>query len=262
MDTKNRVSASCLCVSYAKCCYPQRLRREIKTCARLEHQNILPVVGYTRGFGILMAIVCPWAENGNLTTYLERQDVTLTVVRRFQILADITAGLQYRALHTNNVIHGDLTGPNILIHVDGTACLADFGLSLVLSEVVSITQASWTSAFHGNFRWLAPELLGQPENPLPVRPTKSSDIYSFGGLMLQVLTSKIPYYYSSDTVVIMCIANGVKPMRSRYPVFSDKYWRFIEGCWSAGPQDRPSTQKVVEVIRDELTLLSDPSTGT
>ncbi|KAJ8587642.1 hypothetical protein M405DRAFT_292723 [Rhizopogon salebrosus TDB-379] len=56
-----------------------------------------------------MAIVSPWVENGNLTAYMEREDTaTLTVVRRFQILRDITAGLKY--LHANNVIHGDLTG--------------------------------------------------------------------------------------------------------------------------------------------------------
>jgi len=56
------------------------------TCASLKHRNILPVFGYTYGFGLLMAIVCPWAENGNLTTYLEREDAALTVVRRFKIV--------------------------------------------------------------------------------------------------------------------------------------------------------------------------------
>jgi len=111
------------------------------------------------------------------------------------------------SVHSNNVIHGDLNGvnltlcdifmfvnlrsqPNVLIYGDGTACLADFGLSLLYSEVVSISQASWTSTFHGNFRWLAPELLGQPENDLPIRPNKHSDIYSFGGIMLHVCLSK------------------------------------------------------------------------
>ena len=107
-------------------------------------------------------------------------------------------------VHSNKVIHGDLTGvgttflgnsaglircqlqPNVLIHSDGTACLADFGLSLMYSEIVTVSAASWTSAFHGNYRWLAPELLGDPEDELPVRPSKYSDIYSFGGIMLQV----------------------------------------------------------------------------
>jgi len=83
-----------------------------------------------------------------------------------------------------------ISQPNILIHGDGTACLADFGLSLLYSDIVSISQASWASAFHGNFRWLAPELLGEPEDNLPVRPNKHTDIYSFGGIMLQVCWMK------------------------------------------------------------------------
>ncbi|OAX35105.1 kinase-like protein [Rhizopogon vinicolor AM-OR11-026] len=232
----------------------KRIRRELKICLRLKHPNILQVHGYTSGFGPFMAIVTPWAENGNLTTYLEREDTNLTIVKRFQILRDIAAGLQY--LHTNNVIHGDLTGPNILIHGDGTACLADFGLSLLYSDIVSISQASWTSALHGNFRWLAPELLGDPEDNIPVRPRQCSDIYSFGGVMLQVLTSKVPYYYLGEGAVTRSIYTGVKPSRSRYPAFSDKYWHFIEECWSAAAQERPSAERVVEVISDEFDSLT------
>ncbi|KAJ8595463.1 kinase-like protein [Rhizopogon salebrosus TDB-379] len=235
----------------------QRIRRELNTCAGLHHPNILPVYGYTSGFGPFMAIVSPWAENGNLTTYLEREDASLAVVRRLQILRDITDGLQY--LHVNNVIHGDLTGANVLVDRDGTACLADFGLSLMYSEVMSVSQASWTSAFHGNFRWLAPEMLGEPEDDLPVRPSKHSDIYSFGGIMLQVLTSKVPYHYLSEAAVTRCIYTGTKPTRSRYPAFADKYWHFIEKCWSHATRDRPSAERLVEVIRDELGLLSNSS---
>jgi len=236
----------------------KRIQRELRTCASLKHPNILPVYGYTFGFGPFMAIVCPWAENGNLTAYLDHENTaTLTVVRRFQILRDITAGLKY--LHAKNVIHGDLTGPNVLIHADGTACLADFGLSLLYSEVVSITQASWTSSFHGNFRWLAPELLGQSDNDLPVRPSQHSDVYSFGGIMLQALTNRSPYYYLGDAAVIRCIYTEEKPDRSRYPALSEKYWDFIEECWSTATHDRPSTDRVVQVISDELNLLTSSS---
>lgn len=63
------------------------------------------------------------------------------------------------------------------------ACLADFGLSLMYSEVMSASMASWTSSSHGNLRWMAPELLVEQDDG---RPTKHSDIYSFGGIMLQV----------------------------------------------------------------------------
>jgi serine/threonine protein kinase len=74
---------------------------------------------------------------------------------------------------------------NVLIHDDGTACIADFGLSLLPPELMSINQASSTLAT-GNARWMAPELLRQPENDSYVRPNKCGDIYSFGGIILQV----------------------------------------------------------------------------
>ncbi|KAG0701412.1 kinase-like protein [Suillus ampliporus] len=234
----------------------QRIQRELRICASLKHANILPVYGYTSDFGPFVAIVSPWAENGNLPAYLECECVTLTLVRRFQMLRDIIAGLQY--LHVNRVIHGDFNGPNVLIHGDGTACVADFGLSLMYSEVVRTSQASWTSTLKGNLRWMAPELLGEREDGSPARPSEQSDIYSFGGIILQVLTNKVPYYHlSNDAAVILCIAKSEKPPRSRYPAMPDKYWHIIEQCWSSDPQGRPSTERVDEVVRNEFHLLED-----
>jgi len=66
----------------------QRIRRELGICARLKHKNIIAMCGYTYGFGPLMAIVSPWAENGSLTTYLERheKDAVLTLLRRLEIV--------------------------------------------------------------------------------------------------------------------------------------------------------------------------------
>ncbi|KAG2141626.1 kinase-like domain-containing protein [Suillus cothurnatus] len=234
----------------------KRIKRELRICATLEHANILPVYGYTHGFGPFIAIVSPWAENGNLIAYLEREDAALTLVRRFRLLRDIIAGLQY--LHANNVIHGDFNGSNVLIHGDGTACVADFGLSLMYSEVTSASQASWTSTIKGNMRWMAPELLvPEREDGSPTRPSEQSDIFSFGGIMLQVLTNKVPYYYlPNDAAIVLCIARSETPSRPRYPELPDKYWEFIERCWSADPRDRPSTERADVTIRNEYNSLS------
>ncbi|KAG2128969.1 kinase-like protein [Suillus clintonianus] len=234
----------------------KRITRELRICANLQHKNILPVYGYTNGFGPFIALVSPWAANGNLTAYLERVGADLTLFRKYKILRDIIAGLQY--LHANSIIHGDFTGPNVLIHDDGTACIADFGLSLMYSEVISASQASWTSTLKGNMRWMAPELLvPEREDGSPTRPSEQSDIFSFGGIMLQVLTNKIPYYYlPNDAAIVLCIARSEKPSRSRYPELPAKYWEFIEQCWSTDPRDRPSTEGADVVIRNEFYSLS------
>ncbi|KAG1873606.1 kinase-like protein [Suillus subalutaceus] len=233
------------------------IKREIRICANLKHPNILPVYGFTSGFGPFIAIVSPWAENGNLTAYLEREHATLTLLRRFEILKDIIAGLQY--LHANSVIHGDFNGPNVLIHGDGTACVADFGLSLMYSEVISASQASWTSTLKGNMRWMAPELLVEQDDGSQVRPSEQSDIYSFGGIMLQVLTNKVPYYHlTNDAAIVLCIAKSQTPSRSRYPELPEQYWQFIEQCWSTDPRDRPSTEGADVTIRNDFYSLSRP----
>ncbi|KAG2116775.1 kinase-like domain-containing protein, partial [Suillus clintonianus] len=199
-----------------------------------------------------IALVSPWAENGNLTAYLEHEGAACTLVRRFQIVP----GLQY--LHAKNVIHGDFNGPNVLIYGDGTACVSDFGLSLMYSEIISASQASYTSTLKGNMRWMAPELLtSEREDGSPTRPNKQSDIFSFGGIMLQVLTDKIPYYYlPNDAAIVLCIARSQKPSRPRYPALVEKYWQFIEECWSTDPLDRPSTEGADGVIRTEFYSLS------
>ncbi|KAG1852705.1 kinase-like protein, partial [Suillus subluteus] len=233
-----------------------RIKRELRICANLKHPNILPVYGYTYGFGPFIAIVSPWAENGNLSDYLKLNGVVLTLARRFRILRDIIAGLQY--LHANNVIHGDFTGPNVLILGDGTVCVTDFGLSLMYSEVISASQASWTSTLKGDVRWMAPELfVPEKEDGSSARPSEQSDIFSFGGIMLQVLTNNTPYYYlRNDAAIIWAMQKPEKPSRSRYPVLPEKYWEFIEQCWSIDPRDRPSTERAGEEIRREFYALS------
>ncbi|KAG1794074.1 kinase-like domain-containing protein [Suillus subaureus] len=204
----------------------KRIKRELRICANLKHPNILSVYGYTYGFGPFLAIVSPWAENGNLSDYLELKGEALTIVRRFQLLRDIIAGLQY--LHASSVIHGDFTG------------------------------ASWTSTLKGNMRWMAPELLvPEREDGSPTRPSEQSDIFSFGGIMLQVLTNKIPYYYlPNDAAIVLCIARSEKPSRARYHELPEQYWTFIEQCWSTDPRDRPSTEGADGTIRNEYYSLS------
>jgi serine/threonine protein kinase len=80
---------------------------------------------------------------------LKLKGTGLNLLERFHILTNIITGLLY--LHDGNVIHGDFTGPNVLIRGDGTACVADFGLSLMYSESITASQASWTSQMKGNY---------------------------------------------------------------------------------------------------------------
>jgi len=76
-----------------------------------------------------------------------------------------------------------------LINGDGMACLSDFGLSTIKAELQS--NSYLTSSIGGNVRFAAPEIYQRKlkdvdESNSTHSPSKQGDIYSFGGVMLQV----------------------------------------------------------------------------
>lgn len=75
---------------------------------------------------------------------------------------------------------------NILINADGSACLADFGLSSVMdAEVLGWTSLTTITQIGGTVRWMAPEMIEAAENCI-LRPTFESDIYSLASVMFEV----------------------------------------------------------------------------
>ncbi|KIJ05048.1 hypothetical protein PAXINDRAFT_50441, partial [Paxillus involutus ATCC 200175] len=184
--------------------------RELNIWARLKHHNILPLYGVTDGFGPFPAFVSLWAENGTLTEYLEHRE-QLDLERRLALLADVSAGICY--LHSQKVVHGDLSGSNVLISGDGRACLSDFGLSTTSQEV---SDASQTPSFPVNIRWVAPELLLEQEEGTPTScfPSQETDIYSFGSIMFQVLTGKLPFHGIRRVAqIVLLVSRGQRPQR-------------------------------------------------
>lgn len=224
----------------------KRLRRELIIWQKLIHDNILPLYGVALGFGPFTAMVSPWAKNGSMTAYLESHR-DLMIPDRFKLLSDIASGLHY--LHSNQVVHGDLSGSNVLVMENGTACLSDFGLSGVISEFFG--SSTFSSTISGNIRWGAPELFAVPEtqDDAPTnRPSKEADIYSFGSIMLQVLSGKVPYYYIKQQMqIIVMVVNGKRPRRPEEPKIADEHWSMIECCWSPS-NVRPSSDDVLKFV--------------
>ena len=53
---------------------------------KLDHPNVLSLFGTTSGFGPFPAMVCPWLENGTLTSYLERSDANLKIRQLLELV--------------------------------------------------------------------------------------------------------------------------------------------------------------------------------
>lgn len=90
-------------------------------------------------------------------------------------------------VHSEGIIHGDLTGANVLIDDSGVACLVDFGLSLIKVDFEGTSFI--TSTVGGAMRFRAPELLPSIEveiyDKFKATLTFACDIYSLGSVTLQ-----------------------------------------------------------------------------
>lgn len=207
----------------------------------LQHDNILTPIGFTDGFGPLPSIVYDWMPGGTLTTYLEQNSDGLSVLQRFDLFKQIAAGLCH--LHYKNIIHGNLHGNNILIDAIGVAYIADY----------DVTAAHRGQHIPPSVRWTAPERF---DSQNVVAPTTKSDVYSLGGVMYQIVTSREPYYeVRSRSKVSIEILNGNKPSRSHDSHIADRHWLFMQKCWSV-PENRPSAAEVLHFSQLEVEFLT------
>ncbi|KDQ06579.1 hypothetical protein BOTBODRAFT_39488 [Botryobasidium botryosum FD-172 SS1] len=193
----------------------------------------------------------PFMQNGAADDFVKKNPN----VNRVRLLVQVARGLEYMHTRKPLVIHGDLKADNILISDDGSACLSDFGLSRVHVEAGAAATPNTsrtfaltpiTMAYHANFRWGAPEVLlgGRQRTP-------SSDIYSLGRLMAELLTGEIPFSHLPDCAIIQHVEAGTydRPPEDSDAAtcgLDDDMWGLILDCWDQDPLKRPSASQVVE----------------
>ncbi|KAF9227031.1 kinase-like protein [Gyrodon lividus] len=226
----------------------KHLRRELKVWARLSHTNIVPFLGITCNFGPLPAMVSPWYENGSLSAYLDVHP-ELPLSKKLSLLRDVANGLQYLHSQTPAVVHGDLHTGNVLIDNDGRACLTDFGLSLVIQEFSETSYLQ--SSVCGNLHYAAPELvnaLAQSTGPLAY-PKEPADIYSFGCIMMRVLTGEHPF--KGVNIIALCtkICLEKRPSLPKSPGTSLETQAIMKRCW-ADAKTRPAATKVAQLLSE------------
>lgn len=212
-------------------------RQEVSLMKRLRHPNILLFMGAVTSPQRL-CIVTEFLPRGSLFRLLQRSTAKLDWRRRVHMAIDIVRGMNY--LHNCNppIIHRDLKTSNLLVDKNWMVKVADFGLSRVKHETYLTTKTG-----KGTPQWMAPEVLRNEQSD------EKSDIYSFGVILWELATHKIPWEHLNAMQVIGAV--GFMNQRLDIPEDVDSRWAsIIESCWHSDPQSRPTFQELLEKLKD------------
>ncbi|OAX34157.1 kinase-like protein [Rhizopogon vinicolor AM-OR11-026] len=242
----------------------RNIRREIGILKKLCHDNIVPLLGRAKGFGRqpeMDCLVSPWMPNGTLRAYLKSRQGNLTVIKRSRLLEDVSVGLRYCSAVEVSLKADECFQANILIDERGNAKLIDFGLSSFIRPLLGQSYLAITSIRPGAIRYTAPELV--TSNDFRDLPSEKVDIYSFGCVMLQILSGLPPWFeIQSEYHIIVSISRGRGPQRPNGdPSIIDSDWDFIQKCLGHKPELRPSADEVCDFVmhRSDFSGSSRPS---
>jgi TolB-like protein/Tfp pilus assembly protein PilF len=169
----------------------RRFRNERQILATLEHPYITRLLdGGTTDDG-RPYFVMDYIEGLPLYRYCDKN--RLTIEQRLKLFSKVCEAVEYA--HQNLVIHRDLKPSNILVSTDGTPRLLDFGIAKLLNpELASDTlQPTATAMRMMTIDYASPEQI-QGE-----KVTFSTDIYSLGVILFELLTGHRPYRFPNRT---------------------------------------------------------------
>ena len=185
----------------------RRFRNERQILASLDHPNIARLLdGGTTEDG-LPYFVMEYIEGQPLNRYCDNR--RLSVRERLRLFQQICTAVHHA--HQNSVLHRDLKPANILVTANGIPKLLDFGIAKLLNPESSQETADLTSP---TMFLMTPEY-ASPEQVRGHKLTPSSDQYSLGVLLYELLTGRRPHRFSSrlahEVARVVCDQTPLKP---------------------------------------------------
>jgi len=225
-------------------------RNEVAVLRKTRHVNVLLFMGCVSKKGQL-AIVTQWCEGSSLYKHLHVNESKFEMLNIIEIARQTSQGIDY--LHAKNIIHRDLKSNNIFLHDDNfTVKIGDFGLATVKTRWTGSGQFKQPS---GSILWMAPEVIKMKDDS-PY--TFQSDVYAFGIVMYELMTTTLPYSHISnkDQILFMVGQGFLKPEMSRLRTDTPKALRrLLQDSLSYNRDNRPNFRQILVSLENLMSSL-------
>ncbi|CEJ60516.1 MAP kinase kinase kinase Ste11 [Penicillium brasilianum] len=219
------------------------LKHEIELLQGMHHPNIVQYLG-TSTDDQYLNIFLEYVPGGSIATMLKQYNTFQEpLVKNF--VRQILAGLSY--LHSQDIIHRDIKGANILVDNKGGVKISDFGISKrVEASTVLGSRASSGGGGHlhrpslqGSVYWMAPEVVRQTAH------TKKADIWSLGCLVVEMFIGAHPFPDCSQLQAIFAIgSNQARPPAPEH--VSPEAVEFLDMTFQLDYEKRPTADELLK----------------
>ncbi|OVA18054.1 Protein kinase domain [Macleaya cordata] len=237
---------------------------EIELISRLHHCHVIPLLGYcseSQGKHAERLLVFEYMPNGNLRDCLDEVQgkEPMDWGTRIGIALGAARGLEY--LHeaaAPRILHRDVKSTNILLDDKWRAKITDLGMAKHLRTDDLPSAPSSPARMQGTFGYFAPEYA------IVGRASLKSDVFSFGVVLLELISGRQPIHKSSDkgeeSLVIWAaprlkdskrvISELADPLlKGNYPEEEMQVMAYLaKECLLLDPDSRPTMSEVVQIL--------------
>ncbi|XP_076113862.1 uncharacterized protein LOC143082178 isoform X1 [Mytilus galloprovincialis] len=212
----------------------EKVQEEVELLKTLNHKNIVGYLGTSLEENIV-AIFMQFVPGGSIASILARFGALDEAVFR-KYTKQILEGVEY--LHSNDVIHRDIKGGNVMLMPNGIIKLIDFGCAKRLCINLSMGQSQILKSMKGTPYWMAPEVVNETGHG------KKSDIWSVGCTVFEMATRKPPWSDMNPMAAIFAIGCD-RPVPELPERFTLEARDFVNSCLTRDQSKRLSATQLL-----------------
>ncbi|MFC1552971.1 protein kinase, partial [Candidatus Latescibacterota bacterium] len=218
--------------------FVERFKREAQIAAKLEHPNIVRIYQIDESEGLYYFVMSYIPEGSIGDQIIKRGALPLHYIVLWG--SEICSALAYA--HKYGVIHRDLKPDNIMIDLNGSAIVMDFGIA----RAAQGARLTLKGQVIGSPQYMSPEQARGME--LDIR----SDIYSMGIVLYQMATGTLPFQSSEITsLMYMHVHEKPEPPDLRNPKIPKWLGNIILNCLAKKPEERFKNAKELRKVLNE-----------